>query len=141
MGLLQGELTPSLSPSPITPPGKTTQMKFFQTARTDTTSTVKAMLPAQSSVVGVRIYGATNSNAGTTATATVTMTYIDGTVISTGTVNLLTGGAATAQVQMTNLPNLEPRPLQGDINISVTYAETGTASTAGGPWKFSVEYV
>lgn len=141
MGIKQQELTPFASPSPITPPTKNSQAKYFQLARTDTTSTVKAMLPAQTSIVGLRFYANANSNAGTTATATITATYTDGTVIGTGTVNLLTGGNTTSQIQFTGIPNIEPLPLKGDINISAVYAETGTASTAGGPWVIGIEVV
>lgn len=126
--------------SPITPPGKAELHKVFTVARTDTASTLKALVPAQSSIVAVTLYGSVASNAATTATATITISNNSG-VISTGTYNVLTNGATTGIVQMSNLPNEEPTPLNGDLKINVQYAETGTASTLGGPWKVRVAYV
>lgn len=142
MGIKQIELVPisSTGPTPLIPSGKPDIQKFFQGSRTDTAAAVKAVIPAQSSVLTVTIYGSSNSNAGTTATGTITIANNSGT-ISTGTVNLLTGGATTAILQMTNLPNIEPLPLNGDLKISFQYAETGTASSSGGPWVFGVTYV
>lgn len=142
MGLKQTELVviSSNGPTTLIPSGKSDVYKFFQTLRTDITSTLKAVVPAQSSVFNVTLYGSVNSNATITATLTITIANNGGT-ISTGTVNLLTGGATTALVQMTNLPNIEPIPANGDLRISVQYAETGTASTLGGPWVIGVNYV
>lgn len=142
MGIKLTELiTPfSNGPTALTPASKSDTCKFFQASRTDTASTLKAVLPAQSSVLSVSLYGSVNSNAGTTATLTVNISNNTG-VISTGTVNLLTGGATTAAVAMSALPNIEPQPLLGDLKISVQYAETGTASTLGGPWVMRVNYV
>lgn len=142
MGIKQTDLVTPFSngPTALTPTGKPDNQKFFQALRTDTVSTLKAVLPAQSSVIAVTLYGSVNSNAATTATGTVTISNNSG-VISTGTVNLLTGGATTAIIQMSNLPNIEPLPLNGDLKVSVQYAETGTASTLGGPWVIGVTYV
>lgn len=139
MGFKQSELVPSQI-SPLQPSGKAHQVKVFQVSRTDTVSSLKAMLPAQASVLNVIIYGSTASNAGTTASVTVTITNNSGTV-STGAYDVKTSGAVTGFVQMTNLPNIEPLPLVGDLKINAVYAETGTASSAGGPWKIAVEYV
>jgi hypothetical protein len=142
MGLKQVELVPinSNGPTPLIPAGKPDNQKFFQASRTDTVATLKAVLPAQSSVFQVTLYGSANSNAGTSATGTITISNNTG-VISTGTVNLLTGGATTAIVAMSALPNIEPLPLLGDLKITFTYAETGTVSTLGGPWVIGVAYV
>lgn len=142
MGIKQSELvTPnSNGPTPLIPASKSDTSKFFQVSRTDTAVTLKAVAPAQASIFDVSLFGSINSNAGTTATLTVTIANNTGT-ISTGTVNLLTGGATSASVAMTNLPNIEPLPLLGDLKISVQYAETGTASTLGGPWVMRVNYV
>lgn len=142
MGIKQVELVPvnSNGPTALIPASKSDTSKFFQATRTDTASTLKAVLPAQASVFSVTLFGSANSNAGTTATLTVTIANNSG-VFATGTVNLLTGGATTAEVQMTGLPNIEPTPLNGDLKVSVQYAETGTASTLGGPWVMRVNYV
>lgn len=142
MGLKAVDITPisSTGPTPLIPAGKDLYIKAFSVARTTTAVTLLAVLPADASVVNVDMLGSSNSNAGTTAAVTVTVANNSGT-ISTGTVNVLTGGATTAPVNMTALPNLEPLPLNGDLRISAQYAETGAASSSGGPWTFVVYYV
>lgn len=139
MGFKQIELVPPQI-SPLQPTGKAHQIKVFQVARTDTVSALKAMLPAQASVTNVYVYRSTASDAATTASVTITITDNSGTV-STGAYDVKTNGAVTGIVNMTNLPNVEPLPLNGDLKINAVYAETGTASTTGGPWKVAVEYV
>ena len=142
MGFKQIEVVPTQI-SPLQPSGKAHQIKVFQVSRTDTVSTLKAMLPAQASITNVYLYGSTASNAGTTATVTITVTNNSGTISTSGAVNVLAAGvgATNALLNMTNLPNIEPLPLLGDLKINAVYAETGTASSAGGPWKIAVEYV
>lgn len=138
MGFKQIELVPP-QVSPLQPSGKEHQVKAFQVLRTDTANPLKVVLPAQSSVVNVWLYGSVASDAGTSATVTITISNNSG-VISTGVYDVKANGATTGVVQMTGLPNVEPLPLNGDLKINADYAETGTASTAGGPWKLTVEY-
>ena len=126
-------------PTPTIPGNRDRRCQFFQVPRVAQTTTV-AKLPADASIVSVSMFGSSNSNAGTTATVTITVTDNTGT-ISTGSVNVLTGGATQALVQMSNLPNLENLPLTGDKTVTATYAETGTASTSGGPWTFEINFV
>lgn len=142
MGIKQSELVPIgvLGPTPITPAAKNEVGKFFQVTRTDTVAVLKTAIPAQASIIGVTMYGGVASDAATTATLTLTVSNNTGT-ISTGTVDVKANGATTALVQMTNLPNIEPLPAQGDIRVTAVYAETGTASTVGGPWKFRLDWV
>ena len=139
MGFKQIEVVPTQI-SPLQPSGKAHQIKVFQVARTDTVAVVKAMLPAQASVTNVYLYRGTASDAGTTASVTIAVNDNSGT-ISTGSYDVKTNGAVTGIVNMTNLPNIEPLPLNGDLKILATYTETGTASTTGGPWKVAIEYV
>lgn len=127
-------------PTVTIPGNKDPRKQFFQFSRTTTTATIVARLPGDASITSVVLFGSANSNAGTTATATFTIANNSGT-ISTGTVNLLTGGATTAMVAMSNLPNLENIPIQGDLTVTVQYAETGTVSTLGGPWTCEVNFV
>lgn len=143
MGIKAVDLNPisTIGPTAISPASKTRVSSYFQVTRSNTTATLKDVLPADASLLSIVLYGAPVSNAGTTATATITMANTTGT-ISTGTVNLLTSPTTgTVVVGMSALPNLEPLPLLGDLQISVTYAETGTASTLGGPWTFEANFV
>lgn len=143
MGLKQVELVPisTTGPTPLIPAAKSDLSKFFSVARTDTAAgIVKAVIPAQSSVVVLTFFGSTNSNAATTATVTISISDNSG-VRSTGTVNVLTSGNTTAIINMSNLPIIEAIPPNGDFKITAQYAETGTASTLGGPWVIRVLYV
>jgi hypothetical protein len=142
MGIKQADLiTPLASgPSPLNPSGKPQFVKVFQASRSDAVATLKAMLPAQSSILHMVIEGSVVSNAVTTATMTITVTNNSGTIAS-GVVDVKTNGAATAFVQFITLPNIEPQPLLGDLKINAVYADTGGAATLGGPWNFVVTYV
>jgi len=146
MGFKQIELVPlvltTTGPTVLTPSGKSTNAKIFQVSRSDTTPAVlKCALPAAASVLQVNIHGSSNSDAATTATIIITISNNTG-VISTGTaVDVKGSGTVSALVQMTALPNIENLPVSGDLLIKAVYAETGTASTTGGPWVFDVNYV
>lgn len=142
MGIKQVELVPisSTGPTQLIPTMKEDYIKVFQATRSDTVAVVKAVTGAQTSILQVIMYGSVNSDAATTATVVVTVSDNSG-VLSTGTVDVKANGATTALVQMTNLPNIEKLPPAGDLQIKAVYAETGTASTVGGPWKFRVDYV
>jgi hypothetical protein len=141
MGFRATDIVPLQSVSPLIPVSKDVAVKAFSVLRTDTSATVKLILPADASILNIVMTGSTASDAATTATVTLTVSDNTGT-ISTGTaVNVKTTGATTQIVQMSALPNLQPSPLTGDLKINATYAETGTASTTGGPWTFIVTYV
>lgn len=139
-----GYKTVDLAPfqiTPITPVLKDVQIRAFRVARTDTVASVKAMLPADATVTDIRIVGvasdaATTANVsiGTTSTATE---WINAQDVKTA------GGMIrpTTSFSAVNLPNLEALPAGSDIQIYAKYAETGTASTVGGPYTVLVEFV
>ncbi len=126
--------------TPITPASKDVQITAFQMARTGTASAVKDMLPADASILYIVREGSVASDAETTGTVTITVANNSGTVSSFAD-DVKTSGAVTGFVQMPSLPNLEPLPLVGDLTISAVYAETGAASTVGGPWNYIVAFV
>jgi hypothetical protein len=139
MGFKQSDLVypGSTGPTAISPASKSAKEGVFQVLRTDTVAVLKDVLPADASLIAVTFYGSVASNAATTATVTFSVSNNTG-VISTGVVDVKANGATTALVQM---PNLENIPLQGDIKITAVYAETGGASTLGGPWTVGVRSV
>lgn len=139
MGIKQQDLVPlgSYGPTALTPSGKGTQAKFFQVARADTANNIKVVLPASASIIEFYVYQSTASDAGTTAVVQIGTT---GSATNYGTKSVITA-ATSGGVVSTVLPNLEPIPNTGDIQITGSYAETGTASTTGGPWVVKVEYV
>lgn len=142
MGVKQVELVPLTTPSATLPVAKDGSLKFFQLARTETAGVLKAVLPGQSTIIGFLIYGAA-SNAGTTATISIGSTAANANeYVNAQDVKTAGGLILPTATLSTNLPNLEPTPLTGqDLTIFAKYAETGTASSAGGPWKIGVWYI
>jgi len=112
--------------------------------RAMTTATKIGVLSADSTMLGIRFYPTTASNAGTTATVTLTATFLaTNTTVTLGTVDVK-GTTNSANVEGANYFNLERAPAattSGDILIKATYAETGTASTTGGPFYFTMTFV
>lgn len=132
--------TPAANVTSNVPVNKDVQAKVFQVARTETASVVKLVLPADATILHVVRLGSVASDALTTATVTITAANNGGTV-SSKVDDVKGSGATTGFVEMSGLPNAEPRPLNGDLTVSAVYAETGTASTTGGPWNYVVTYV
>lgn len=132
MGFKTLDLTP-LQVTPITPPGKTHLLKVFQVTTADTVGVVKAMLPGSSSVTNIYYHGDNAGDVGSAVALTISNNTGD---ISSGTLDVETNGTGTGIVDMSNLPNLEPVPMQGDLKITAV-----TTATTGGPWRFVVEYV
>jgi hypothetical protein len=142
MGFLATDLSILSSTGPTTniPVSKDVSVKAFKVARTETSDVLKLVLPGDASIIGVKVYGGTASDAGTSATLTFTVANNGGTV-SSGTYDAKTNGAVTGEVTMSGLPNLQPVPLNGDLTIKANYGETGTASTTGGAWNVLVTYI
>lgn len=157
MGYKQvADLTPlnPAYPTPLNPVRKEYAIVPFQVLRTDTAANIKkAVLPADATILGFRIYGGTASNAVTTATIALTGKGVgpSGATFNFGTVNVLAAGQGagtfllnTTVNAVTGTFNLERPPAvqtSGDIYLFAQYAETGGASTTGGPWIILVEYV
>lgn len=142
MGFKAIDITPiaSYGPTATTPPNKDVVVKVFAVNRTDTTASVKCVLPADSTIIDMRVFSAAASDAATTAVISVGITgnntkYLDTVDVKTG------AGKIAITTKAANLMNLENIPLGADIAINAIYAETGTASTVGGPFYVTVEYV
>lgn len=138
MGIKAVDLTP-FNISTISPPAKCVLLKTFQILRTDTTATVKAQLPAAATVVDIQIVGAL-SNAGTTATVSVGTTSTANEWINAQDVKTAGGKIRPTTAFGSTLPNLETLPLGSDIQVYGKYAESGTASSAGGPYYVMIYY-
>lgn len=142
MGLAAADITTPLSSGPTTnvPVGKDVFMKAFAVARTDTTGTLKCVLPADATILDFLITGAA-SNAGTTATISLGSTTT-ATEWLTATDVRTAGGAVrpTTTYVNTALPNLINFPATTDVKIFAKYTETGGASSAGS-WIILVYYV
>ena len=142
MGFLAQDFVPigAYGPTATTPSSKDVVVKVFRVTRTDTTSVVKAVLPADASILDAVIYGVA-SDASTTATLNVGTTSAATELVSGQDVKTAGGKIYPTTAFSPNFPNTEPRPLVGDIQLFAKYAETGTASTVGGPWTVVIYYI
>ena len=147
------DLTP-LNPtqiSPLNPVRKAYHLVPLDVARTNTTATKVAVLPADATILGIRWFVQTPTSGGGTTAATVTFTGQGvgptGATFAFGSQSVFTAGMGLMNGTVntvTGFFNLERPPAvqtSGDIIIYATYAETGGTSTAGGPFYFVIEYV
>jgi hypothetical protein len=142
MGFLNTDFTPinSSGPTALIPSSKDVTVKVFKVARTDTTASVKAVLPADASILDVQLIGAA-SDAGTTATVSIGTSATATEIVNAQDVKTAGGKIRPTTSWSTNYPNVQPVPLTGDIQLYAKYAESGTASTAGGPYTAIVTYI
>ena len=120
----------------ITPPAIEALEKVVQVVRTDTARFNAFVLPKGAVIAGVYVLGATASDAGTSATITVGTS-------TAGTEILNSFNAKTNygyQPAGTAAGSAIGTQLAADTLYNAVYAESGTASTAGGPWLVKVEY-
>lgn len=123
------------------PKPRDSQEKVIKIVRTDTTAFQGAVLPKDAVITGLYVIGAAASDAATTATIGIGSTssaneYLaafDVKTAATGEGYSPAGAAAVGSAMMSKLT--------ADTPVYAKYAETGTASTTGGPWYVKVEYV
>lgn len=107
-----------------------------QVARTDTTAKTLGVVPRGGIPVSVMWTGVANSDAATTATLSAGYTtgaeFINAVNVKTGSTsqNVPASGAALGAALSSTV----------DTTITGIYAETGTASTTGGPWTVVIGY-
>lgn len=114
--------------------------KVVRIVRTDTTAFIGAWLPKDAVITGMYVIGAAASDAGTTAnvsvgstaTATEYLAAFDVKTAATGEGYSPAGAAAVGSAFMNKLT--------ADTPVYAKYAETGGASTTGGPWFVKIEY-
>lgn len=114
--------------------------KVVKIVRTDTTAFVGAWLPKGAVITGMYVIGQAASDAATTAnisvgstvTATEYLSAFDVKTAATGEGYSAAGAAAVGSAFM--------EKLTADVPVYAKYAETGTASTVGGPWYVKIEY-
>ena len=105
-------------------------------ARTDTTAKDLFVLEQGDIPMSLRLYGDTASNAGTSARLSIGSTGNASYFVPN--IEVKSGANAAAQSTPSTVSNLmEPLPFQ--TTVTGTYVETGTASTAGGPWSVVME--
>jgi hypothetical protein len=114
--------------------------KIATVARTDTAAKNLFKLPPFSQVLDVSVMSGAVSNAGTTATLSIGKTGSNTFFVNALDVKGATGSGKTrptvgASSLATNLSST------ADTQVVGIYAETGTASSAGGPWTVQVDYI
>lgn len=137
MGFKVSDLSPTQI-TPTTPSSKDVKVKAFQVARTDTAAALKMWLPADASILDFTISGVA-SDALTTAVVKLGSTTAATEYVPTADVK---GGGTFIRPTITGtaVVQTEDLPLGSDKPIYAIYAETGTASTVGGPWKVVVYF-
>jgi len=121
-----------------TPPSPDVLNKVVQVARTDTTAFDAFVLPKGAVVVGAYVMGTVASDAATTAIIDVGTNpgtsdqIVDSFSVKTNGLGYFAVGAAAGSAMGTQLT--------ADTLYKARYAETGTASSTGGPWLVKVEY-
>lgn len=119
------------------PNGRKTVAFTTQVTRSHTSNTRSALtLPAGFVPIGVRVISPAASNAGTAATISVGSTNsTTGVFVSTLDVK---GNSGLGQAVPSTLA-VAGQSLPADTPVTVSYAEAGSASTAGGPWTVFIE--
>lgn len=112
------------------------RMKSATVARTDTSAKNLFKLPANAILDGLLVSGA-NSDAGTTATLSIGKTGTNTFFVNARDVKAAaSGNGLQLPTQAANMGSVGSAELQ----VVGIYAETGTASTAGGPWTVTALY-
>jgi hypothetical protein len=109
--------------------------KVASITRTMTTDTNLFTLPANAVPIGVHLVSNTESNAGTTAVVDVGVTGTDTEYLSGIDVKGQSG-----QIACPGATNLGVSVGTSSVQVVGKYAETGTASTAGGPFIVILDY-
>lgn len=116
--------------------GQGLQTMFGFLARTDTAAKNLFKLPAGAIPVRIRVWTAVLSNAGTTANVSFGKTGANTHFVNAFDVK---GGAAATQNDPT-ATNLFGTVGAAEIQVVGIYAETGTASSAGGPFHVALDF-
>jgi hypothetical protein len=114
--------------------------KFVKIVRTDTTAFVAAHLPKDAVVTGLYVIGQVASDAGTTGTISVGTTATSNEIISAFDVKTAATGEGYSPAGAAAVGSYMCEKLTADTPVYAKYAETGTASTTGGPWFVKIEY-
>lgn len=114
--------------------------KMFPLARTHTGSTNMFTLPGDAIPVRVYLQSVTNSNAQSTATISVGVAGSTTYLLNGYDVRSSNGFGSTLVNPVLNLFNGLGSSHNTDVQVVGTYAETGGASTVGGPWNVVIEY-
>ena len=123
------------------PKPRSAQEKFIQIVRTDTTAFQGAYLPKDAVVTGLYVIGHVASDAATTATIGIGTTTSANEIMASYDVKAAATGEGYSAAGAAAVGTYMASKLTADTPVYAKYAETGTASTTGGPWFVKIEYV
>ena len=103
-------------------------------ARTDTSAKTLFTLPANCIPLKISYSSTAPSNAGTTATLSVGISGVSATALLAATDIKTAGTGGGAQNPTASASTYYGTPLAAAAVVTGTYAETGGASSSGGPW-------
>lgn len=110
--------------------------KTFTVSRTTTTAAEVAKIPKGSRILAIVANSTLESNAQTTATISIGTSTTATEWVNAHDVLATAAGKGTVLYNGTGTPG--GVPLTTDATIYAKYAETGTASTTGGPWRVTI---
>lgn len=117
--------------------GNVVQAKVATITRSTTTDTLLFTLPANAMVIEATVSGVI-SNAATTATVTLKSRPVSG---ATALANFGVADVKANAYGHTTLIGIANDRQSEPQHITGVYAETGTASTSGGPYTITVRYL
>ena len=114
--------------------------KYVKIVRTDTTAFVAGALPKDAVVTGLYVIGHVASDAATTAVVSIGTTTSANEILASFDVKTAATGEGYSPAGAAAVGSYMCSKLTADTPIYAKYAETGTASTTGGPWFVKIEY-
>jgi hypothetical protein len=122
------------------PKNRASLEKFVKIVRTDTTAFVAAHLPKYAVITGMYVIGQAASDAATTAVISVGTTATSNELLASFDVKTAATGEGYNPAGAAAVGSALAVGLTADTPVYAKYAETGTASTTGGPWFVKIEY-
>ena len=122
------------------PKPRDSEFKVVAITRSDTTAFVGAHLPRDAVIVGMYVIGAAVSDAASTATISVGSTSTSNEFLAAFDVKTAATGEGYSPAGAAAVGSAFMSKLTADTPVYAKYAETGTASTTGGPWYVKIEY-
>jgi hypothetical protein len=110
--------------------------KIGSLARTDTSAKNLFVLPIGAVPIAAIVWWGANSNAGTTATVSVGITGNNTYFVNA--LSVASGANGTRAVSASNL--FAAQSTSAVTQVTGIYAETGTASTSGGPFYVQIDF-
>ena len=114
--------------------------KTIKIVRTDTTSFLAGWLPKDAVITGMYVIGQAASNAGTSASVSVGNTATANEFLNAFDVKTAATGEGYSPAGAAAVGTAFMEKLTSDVPVYAIYAESGTASSSGGPWYVKIEY-